>query len=684
MRKSAPPDVDTGTVDITTTSVGRDTLLSTYSTFFTQVRFSGSFRVIVTVDPAYGVPEEELSRTLAFLDDLPNRWPSVREVVVDRFRRPVGLPGALSVLLAHARTPVGLHLEDDWEFTAPIELDDLIADLLEGGGTQLVLGNSHTARGGTFTRPSEAEPVPGTRVPLVRLTRGSWAAQFLPLSPHLHRTDRWAPVVARALATTDADRCVDERIRDLVIAEDGYDAHRVLWTRDVVARDIGRPWLAGRGRFRALTPEHLGAAADGAALPAPRVGPLALDRSTALRERAERVTPGMTHTFHKRPENFAEGSYPVYLERGEGALVHDVDGQSYVDFVCALGAATMGHNHPVVANTVRERAGRGLLLSLPTPAEVTAAESLVAAVPGVEMARFLKTGAEAVAAAIRLARSLTGRDRVLLAGYHGWHDQLIGPSPGVPAAVEGLSRRVELRSAEDDSAFCEQLAAEGEQLAAVVLSTPYDRQLTAGFLAEVRRLCDRYGTLLVLDEVVTGFRLASGGLGELLGVEADLICFSKGIAAGAPLAAVAGPRRTMAHFERLRVSSTFAGETLSLEVMKAVLRYYTTTDHYARTARLGRRLREGLNGAAERHGRPPFVVGYDPMPCLRFAADPADHARTAGAFLGAMARRGVLLRRDVNFLSAAHGEAHVDFAVAAAEEVLAEPGFAGPAWEVTR
>ncbi|PBC66227.1 glutamate-1-semialdehyde aminotransferase [Streptomyces sp. TLI_235] len=678
-----PPDVDTGTVDITTTSVGRDTLLSTYSTFFANVRFSGSFRVIATVDPAYGVPEEELARTLAFLYDLPSRWPSVREVVVDRFRRPVGLPGALSVLLAHARTPVGLHLEDDWEFTGPIELDDLIEDLLEGGGTQLVLGNAHTARGGTFIRPAEAQPVSGTRVPLVRLTRSSWAAHFLPLSPHLHRTDRWAPTVARALATTDPGRCVDERIRELVIAEDGYDLHRVLWMRDVVARDLGRPWLAERGRFRALTPEHLGATAA-AALPAPRVGPLALERSAALRERAERVTPGMTHTFHKRPENFAEGSYPVYLERGEGALVHDVDGQSYVDFVCALGAATLGHNHPVVANTVRERAGRGLLLSLPTPAEVSAAESLVAAVPGVEMARFLKTGAEAVSAAVRLARALTGRDQVLLAGYHGWHDQLIGPSPGVPARTERLSHRVELRSADDDAGFCERLAAEGGQLAAVVLSTPYDRRLTAGFLAEVRRLCDRHGVLLVLDEVVTGFRLASGGLGEVLGVEADLICFSKGLAAGAPLAAVAGPRRTMTQFERLRVSSTFAGETLSLEIMKAVLRYYTTSDHYERTALLGRRFRDGLNGAAERLGLAPFVVGYDPMPCLRFAADPAGHARAAGAFLGAMARRGVLLRRDVNFLSAAHGDAHVDFAVAAAEEVLADREFAGLVREAAR
>ncbi|MGN5380908.1 aminotransferase class III-fold pyridoxal phosphate-dependent enzyme [Streptomyces lasalocidi] len=187
-----------------------------------------------------------------------------------------------------------------------------------------------------------------------------------------------------------------------------------MYTRDVVAHDIGRPWLAARSRFRALTPQHLGETAGLGKLPAARSGPLLLTRSADLRRRAERVTPGLTHTFQKRPENFADGAYPVYLERGEGAIVRDVDGQSYVDFISSLGAATLGHNHPVVANTLRERASRGLLLSLPTPAEVTAAEVLVGSVPGVDMVRFLKTGAEACAASMRLARFLTGRDEVLL------------------------------------------------------------------------------------------------------------------------------------------------------------------------------------------------------------------------------------------------------------------------------
>jgi aminotransferase MxcL len=667
--------MDAKTVDVTTTSVGRDTLLRTYASFFGHVRFSGTFRVVVTVDPAYGVPDEEIERTIAFLEQLPVDEPRVREVVVERFPRAVGLDRALGVLLAHARAPVGVHVEDDWEFTGPIDLDDLIADLLDGGGTQIVLANAHTARGGTFARPAEAEPVHGTRVPLLRLTRESWAAHFLPLSPHVHRTERWAPAVARALSLTDPGRCVDERIRERVIAEDAYESHRVLWTREVVARDIGRPWLAARGQYRALTPEHSGTATSRSALPAPRSGPLVLARSTAMRRRAELVTPGLTHTFHKRPENFAEGAYPVYLERGEGALTWDVDGQCYIDFICALGAATLGHNHPVVANTVREKAGRGLLLSLPTPAEVSAAELLTATVPGAEMVRFLKTGAEACSAAIRLARAATGRDEVLLAGYHGWHDQLGGLSLGVPKALAPLSHRMELASAEADDRLLARLSSRGDGIAAVLLSTPYHRQLTAEFLGELRRMCDVHGALLVLDEVVTGFRLAPGGLGELLGVRADVLCFSKGLAAGAPLAAVAGPRRTMAGFDQLRVSSTFAGETLSLELMKAALRYYASGDYYSRLARLGRRLREGLNEAAAQQGVAPIAVGYDALPCLRFSDDAAEHGRLAAIFLAGMARRGVLLRRDVNFVSDAHGDPQVDFALLAATETLAAPAF---------
>jgi aminotransferase MxcL len=661
-------------VDITTTSVGRDTLLTTYNSFFDNVSYSGSFRVVVTIDPAYGVEEEEVETTVRFLEALPERYPQVREVVVERLPKQIGLQGALSLLFAHAAAPVGVHLEDDWRFLAPVDLDTLISDLYAQDSSQIVLTNSHAARGGTFEHPDEVEEVPGTSGRLLRLNTSSWAAYFLPLCPHLHRTDRWAPTVAKALALTDGLRCPDERVRERVIAEQTKDRHNVLWTRDVVAEDLGREWMVKRGRYKAITAEYAGEAETERVLRNSGDSPLALKRSAGLRSRAEKLIPGMTQTFHKRPENFAEGEYPVYAERGRGAVLWDVDGNPYVDFVMALGAASLGHDHPALSNVIRERLGRGVLLSLPAQAEITAAEELVRAVPGAEMVRFLKTGAEACSASLRLARHLTGREHVLLAEYHGWHDQLGGPSAGVPAGAARLGERFTLYSPADDARFLTAVRERGAQLAGIVLSTPYHRVLSAEFLGELRAACDEQGCLLVLDEVVTGFRLAPGGLGQFHGVRADILCFSKGIAAGMPLAAVAGPRHIMDRFAELRVSTTFGGELLSLEAMKAALREYERTDYYEHIAVLGRQLRDGINEHAARLGFGEIVTGYDPMPCLRFDADPAAHQRMARTFLAEMARRGFLLRRDVNFISAAHTSAQIDNAVAASAEALTRVG----------
>lgn len=655
-------------VDVTTTSVGRGTVRTAYDSFFRHVRFSGTFRVVVVVDPAYGVSSAEQAETVEYLEDLPRREPRVREVVLDVLPRQVGLANVLSILLAHARADVGVHLEDDWEITRSFDLDALVRELHAQASTEIVLTSSHTARGGTFERAGDVVPVSGSAVDLLRLTRSSWAAFYLPLAPHVHRTAQWAPTVARALALTDPVRCPDERVRERIIAERTVDVHNVLWTRDVLARDIGREWLAERRRFKAITHEH--AAELPAQVPCRPDSPLPLARSAVLLAEATDLMPGVTQTFLKRPENFAPGAFPVYAERGSGTVLWDVDGTGYVDFVLSLGAASLGHAHPLVTNVVRERVGRGVLLSLPAPAEIEAARELVRAVPGVDRVRFLKSGAEACSAALRLARHLTGRARVLLAGYHGWHDQLVGPSEGVPAVMTELGSRRTLNTPAEDEALLQEVRAAGHDLAALVLSTPYHRTLDAGFLRLLREACDDTGCLLVLDEIVTGFRLAPGGLGHLLGVRGDLLCFSKGLAAGMPLAAVAGSAELMADFGRLKVSTTFGGELLSLEVMKVALREYARGDYYQRIATLGARLRDGLNARAGAAGLGSVAVGYDAMPCLRFSDDADRHAQLAEHFVAGMARRGFLLRRDVNFVSAVHTEADVDRAVEAAAEVL--------------
>lgn len=656
-------------VDITTTAVGRDTLVETYETFFEHVSFRGEFRVLVTIDPAYGVSEEELARVGRFLVDLPHEVPQVREVVVDRLPLQAGLQGALSVLFARTTSTFGVHLEDDWRFTGVVDLDLLIHELVEQDSSEIVFTNSHVARGGTFTRPGESEQVPGSAAGLIRLTGASWAKHYLPLAPHVHQTQRWAPEVARSLALTDPLRCPDERVRERVLAERTTHRHNVLWTPEVVAEDTGRAWLAARGGYKAVTREHVGRQPAGPLLTG-RSGPLPLDRSRALQERALEVIPGMTQTYQKRPLNFSEGRFPVYAERGEGAVLWDVDGTSYVDFVLALGAATLGYNHPAITNVVRERAGRGVLFSLPSPSEVQLSEDLARLVPGMDMVRLLKTGAEACSAAVRVARRHTGRDRALFVGYHGWHDQLGASGPGIPRSVGALVERRALHGSTDEH-FLDDLRRQGRDLAAVVLSTPYDVVLTREFLREVRQACDDLGCLLVLDEAVTGFRLAPGGLGHLYGVQADIVCLAKGLSAGMPLAAILGPREIMQPMAETTVSTTTGGELLSIESARAALREYAAGSYYETIATLGARLRDGLNAHAYELGLGQIAFGYDPMPCLRFSSDPSTHAMRARQFQGGMAEAGYLFRRDVNFVSVVHTAAQVEDAVERAGSLLA-------------
>jgi glutamate-1-semialdehyde aminotransferase len=660
-----------GRLEITMTSVGRATLIETFDSFFSHLRTTSTFRVLVTVDrPDYGVDAEERTDTLAYLRGLAGR-PEVVDVDVVDLGRHVGLAGALQLLAALSTADVGVHLEDDWRFDRDLDLDALEADLADQGAVQVMFTSSHTARGGTFVRAGESVQVPDTRVALRELTPASWAFGYLPLAPHLHSGPDWRNTVARALITGHDTACVDQRVRDFRLRDGLATKQRVLWSEDVMCHDTGRDWLAARGRYRTVGRGLVSQAPEDRPAATPDGGPLRLDLSQQWRLRAERVIPGMTQTFQKRPANFSEGEYPVYLESGSGAVVRDVDGTHYTDFVCALGAATLGHGHPAVTNTVQERVGRSVLLSLPSPTEVSAAEEIVAAVRSIEMVRFVKTGAEACAAAIRLARYVTGRELVVSTGYHGWHDDLITTGPGVPAATVTRSVRLALADKDDEARLLDRVAQSGDQLAAVLFSTPYQRAVSTTFLAELQARVAEAGALLVMDEIVTGFRLSAGGLSDLLPAPADLVCLSKGLAAGMPLAAVGGRAEHMRSMKDLTVSTTFGGESLSLEVMRSVQRVYAATDYYQHIGALGRTFREGVNLLCHERGMEPLVAGYDPMPCLVFsaAARSADWPRR---LLGGLARRGFLLRRDVNFLNAAHRAEDVSRLVSAAADALDE------------
>lgn len=372
----------------------------------------------------------------------------------------------------------------------------------------------------------------------------------------------------------------------------------------------------------------------------------------------------------KRPDQFCPGRFPNFLASGEGALVRDVDDNEYIDFICGLGASSLGHRHPAIESSIRETLKTGILHSLPTPLEQEAAEAVATSVPGAEMVRFFKTGADATSAAVRIARAKTRRDAIVTVGYNGWHDHFMYDTPGVPSAVGELSQRLPLFTLNEEERALETLRSQGERLAAVVLSVPYSRVISRDFLLELRQSTRATGTLLVFDEIVTGFRVAPGGIQGHFEMQADLCCVSKALAAGMPLSAITGSRELLEPMQGLQVSTTFGGETLSLAACCAALEIYRTTSYYEQIAALGRALREGINRSAESLGVTLRVIGYDAIPLFSFSPKPDIHVPLMTEFQGQMAERGVLLRRDVNFISGAHTRDQIEFTVAAAQASL--------------
>lgn len=399
--------------------------------------------------------------------------------------------------------------------------------------------------------------------------------------------------------------------------------------------------------------------------------PLSFKKSNELESQARPLIAGFTQSMMKKPEQFSPGQFPVYLSSGQGARVTDVDGNEYIDFICGLAANTLGHNHPVVNSAIINSLSHGILHSLPAPIEIRAARLISQMIPGADMLRFFKTGADANSAAVRLARYCTEKEEIVTVGYNGWHDQYMFDTPGVPKALQALTHRLPLVLAEQEEEVFKLIERRGNKIAAIVLSLPYNRVVSREFLQNLRKLCSTHNIIFIWDEIVTGFRLALGGAQEFYGVGADLVTLSKGIAAGMPLSAVCGRSNLMEQMEKLQVSTTFGGEMLSLEVCAAVLDEYRKTDYIDHIAYLGRRLKDSANRISKQLDSPLKVVGYDPIPMFLFNPNPQVHAQLAAPFLAEMAKRGVVLRRDVNFICAAHTDEDIDYCINALEQSLA-------------
>ena len=391
-------------------------------------------------------------------------------------------------------------------------------------------------------------------------------------------------------------------------------------------------------------------------------------------ERAERVIPLGTQTLSKSPTQFVQGVSPIYLERGLGAHVWDVDGNEYIDYPMGLGPVLLGYAEPAVDEAVRAQLGRGITFSLLHPLEVEVAERIVALCPGVEAVRFAKTGSDAVTGAVRAARFLTGRDHVLVGGYHGWHDWSIGTTTrngGVPSSVAALSTTFAFNDLDD---LERALRTAPGPVAAVVLE-PSGAQVPApGYLADLIELSHRSGALVVFDEVITGFRLAPGGARERYGVTPDFSCYGKALGNGMPISAVGGAWDVMRAFDEIFFSGTHGGEVLSLAAAAVVLDAVAQGDVLDHIEALGRRMLDGIKDRIVAAGVDDRVtVGGEPhRAVVSFPGD--DGLVTKSWVQQSLIEAGVLFNGSM-FVCGRHTIADIDRALdvfAAAFAALAE------------
>lgn len=319
-------------------------------------------------------------------------------------------------------------------------------------------------------------------------------------------------------------------------------------------------------------------------------------KSNSLLERAKKVTPLGAQTYSKSYRYFCEGNAPAFMERGEGCFLWDVDGNKFVDFICALGPITVGYNDERVNAAIEKQLKKGIIFSQEAELSIELAEELTQIIPCAEMVRFVKNGSDATAAAIRLARAYTGKDIVLAAGYHGMQDWYIASTTnnkGIPKAINELIDTFEynnLKSLE------EKFAKYKDQVACVILEPIQGDGPENNFLCEIKKLAEQNGALLIFDEVVSGFRYALGGASELYNIKPDMAAIGKGMANGMPLSAVVGRKDILELIgkEGIFVSTTFGGELLSIAAGLKTIEILKEPNTYKHIWDLGKQMKVGL------------------------------------------------------------------------------------------
>lgn len=424
-----------------------------------------------------------------------------------------------------------------------------------------------------------------------------------------------------------------------------------------------------------------------------------MNRSSELFQQAQQHIPGGVNSPVRAFK--AVGGTPVFFERAEGAYLFDADGQRYVDYVLSWGPMILGHAHKDVIAAVVEKAQLGLSFGAPTAIETTLADRLCGIMPGMDMVRFVNSGTEATMSAIRLARGYTGRDKIIKfeGCYHGHSDSLlvkagsgaltlgVPSSPGVPAALADHTVTLTYNDiAGVEAAF----ARLGDQVACVIVE-PVAGNMNCvppipGFLETLRSQCDQYGAVLIIDEVMTGFRVSATGAQGRYGIQADLTTLGKVMGGGMPVGAFGGKKAIMSHIAPLGPvyqAGTLSGNPVAMAAGLKTLELISEEGFYEALFRKTDQLMAGLNAVAQKHGIPftsnhvGSMFGFfftEEKQITNYQQVMNCNIERFNRFFHGMLQEGIYLAPasyEAGFMSAAHSDADIEFTIAAADRVMA-------------
>jgi len=403
-----------------------------------------------------------------------------------------------------------------------------------------------------------------------------------------------------------------------------------------------------------------------------KLGPInGIAKSDELYERAKKVIGSGTNTFSRAPGVFPEGVAPKFIERQFGCHAWDVDGNEYIDMVMGCGPVSIGYNHPAINNAIKAQMDKGILYSLLNPLEVEVAEKLVDCIPCAEMVKFSKNGSDVCAAAIKIARHVTGKDMVFCWGYHGFQDWYISTTDrnaGIPQAVRDLTKTFEYN---DIEGLKKMFKAHEGQVAAVMMEPVIAEKPKDDFLQKVKDLAHENGALLIFDEMISGFKFAMGGVQEYLGVTPDLATFGKGITNGMPLGVLAGKAEYMKEFDKVFLSSTYAPEALTLAAASANIDFYKENNVIDAIWEKGNYIKAGFHAVIEKYGigKSVSLAGYPVRLMVNTHGDDGvQDPKLATLYQQEMFKNGILCFSGVLKLSYSHSTEDLDVLIQAFDE----------------